>query len=423
MYMLQKLKPQTIGIVALLVVFSLYLYATVFVRYVADDFCWLRDTQDLGLGMVAWFYQTLTGTVTNFAAAAVILQFQSNHPNGLWMALTLVLWLIALYTCLRYFLSADALLVSLILLIGLLDAAPQIGQSFYWQVGFKYSLSMIFLITLVWWIFTRSDRFTGWLGAVILAFLAITSAEALALIIFVPLALIIWKMPSARRKSVAGIVGAMIGLGLMLNAPGTAWRFTMFPKLSLTLDAYDSVTRAWFPFYDSFQHGAFILVVIVAVLICVGGMSRQSQDGTGGGDDRARTIRETLLVILAINIICAFTAFYTTGTDLVGRAEVIPIGLTLAGLAVISLQIKRPNWVQSPQLVMIVFVVFIAASAVRARGFIAEISSDAARWDARDQALRAGSTLIQPVYFFGMADIETDWANGCIRAYYGLKSG
>jgi len=421
--LLRKLDLRTATIAALLALFGAYLIATIYVRYVADDFCWELDVQQMGLGAVANFYQTLTGTVTNFAVAAVILQLQSNHPNGMWMALTLLLWLIALYVFLRYFLPKDALIVSLILLVALLDTAPQIGQSFYWQVGIKYSLSMIFLIVLAWWIFTRSDRFTGWLGAALLAFLSMTSSEAFALILFVPLGIIFWKIPSARRKSLAGFSGAAIGLGLMLVAPGTAWRFSAFHRLSLMTDVYYSVIRAGTPYEDSLRHGPFILVIIVTLLVCVGGMSRETaSENRISGRDQTRTILEVLLVIVGINIICEFTAFYATGAELVGRAEIIPIGLTLAGVAAISLQIKRPNWLQSQRLVAIVFVAFVAVSIVRVGGFIGEISNDAAQWDARDQALRAGGQLVQTVRYFDMADIETDWANGCIRNYYGIKS-
>ncbi len=422
-FTLKNLKLQTIALVALIALFGAYLFANVFVRYAADDYCIVRDAQQLGIGFVHYFYQTWSANVTDVAVLSVMGQLEPAGPSGLWTALILVAWLIALYALVRHFLPEDALLVSLILIIAILDTAPQLGESFYWQTGITYSLSIVVLCVLGWWLFTRSDRFAGWLGTALLAFFTVTTSEVFILLLFVLLAFVFWKIPSARRRSVAGLIGTTIGTGLLIFAPGTAIRAAAFPKHNLITSVYYSVIRAGVPLYDALRHGPAVLVAIVAVLVCIGAMSRRGTPQVWmSRRDRSRIIMEMLLVIIGVSILTEFTGFYATGGEVAGRAEIIPITLTLAGLCVISLQFKRPNWLQSGRLVGIVFVVFVIVSAVRAGGFIAEISGDAAQWDARDQALKSGSQAIQPVYFFDLQDVETDWVNACIREYYGLKT-
>lgn len=419
---LQKLKPQTVAIVALIALFSAYLFANIFVRYAADDYCAVREAQQLGLSLIPFSYQTWSANITHIAVLSIIGQIQTSGPSGLWTALMLVLWLGAIYTLLRFFLPEDALLVSLILIVSVLDAAPQLGQSFYWQNGIRHSLSMTLLCVLGWWVLTRSDRFTGWLGAALVALMTVTTAEEIILVTIVLLMFIILRIPSARRRSIAGLIGAVIGVGLMLVAPGTAIRAAAFPIPNVLTSAYYGVIRAGVPFYDALRHGPFILVATAAVLICVGGMSRQAALQVWlSRRDRMRAIMEVLIIIIGINILAEFTGFYALGAELVGRAEIIPIGLTLAAVGVISLQLKRPNWLQSGRLVGIVFTVFVAASIVRVGGFISEISDSAAQWDTRDQTLKAGGPLVQQVSYFDLADIEDSVVNTCIREYYGLK--
>src|SRR5258708_12419778 len=76
----QKIKPQTIALVALLALFGAYLYANVFVRYIADDYCAVYWSRQMGLGLIPFSYQTWTADVTHILVLTIIHHLQPPAP-------------------------------------------------------------------------------------------------------------------------------------------------------------------------------------------------------------------------------------------------------------------------------------------------------------------------------------------------------
>ncbi|MHB8628655.1 MAG: DUF6056 family protein [Aggregatilineales bacterium] len=416
------------ALLVLVGLFGVYVLASIWERYSANDYCYVGYAAAYGPLLGRWQYDRFIGTITSLTAFGTIVQYQ-HGPTGLLTALILAGWLAMTWLALRRItlFRGKAALVSLVLIVATLDIAPAVGQDFYWESGlFEYGFTLLLLTMTFWWV-TRPDhaqmRLVNILGVVITAALT-ASSSTLGAILFPALFAGLWVVlpPEARalrRNLAAAFIGAMIGTVIVVAAPGNAIRAATFPPRNFPASVVAGVVNTGLPIVDAVTRSPAGAIALVALLILTGaivGADRMQIEG------RSRT---ALIILVAILGSCALSEFVfwfsasSTDYSMFGRGELFPLCVLVVGLALLSIVIRRPAWLRSRAVTGGTFVVFAAASLIRAGTLIGSMATYAQQWDVRDAAIRSGIMSVPALHIFDRSDVETDWVLGCVRQYYG----
>lgn len=205
-----------------------------FVRYWADDFCsavFLRNNGYLRAQVLWW--QSWTG---RYSYIAFLDLFESIGP---WVVRFLPILIAILMTVsLIPVFFFESILAPLFILLVLINA-PNLTQSFYWQVGsLNYAFEFIFFnlfISLIIW----PKRKFAYLLAFILPFIAGGFSEAFALpqiilIVFMMFLVYIGNFSEKKmriRLLIIGLAGAILSILIMLLSPGNAVRSSLVDHL------------------------------------------------------------------------------------------------------------------------------------------------------------------------------------------------
>jgi hypothetical protein len=478
------LKNRTCLIQATLVAaFSLpvlaHIYAGQFTRMIFDDYWFAHGARSLGWknAQVDW-YQTWQGT---FSSTAVQTAVGLIGP-GLVHLLPVILltsWLVGMIWTVYQFGQLvrlhypvfSACFFGSLILYATVEGAPNIFQSLYWTSGsVTYTLPMVIFTFYVGYILltirrikqARNPVFAVLLSALITfvaggfsPIYAAIQGSALGLAV---VACIIISPPTIRQAILAvllaGLLGTIAALVLMVSAPGNAIRQVLFPdppplpELLILNGAYmASFLATALVIFAPLE--AIIALVIPGIIV----NKTQPQDARIQAGIQ-RHARRYMALVLVIGLGLLYSIFIPTTYNVSDipppRALIIPhfvVVLVVLGWGIImGLSLQRPqrqntdNVFSFSRITLIVLAILLVLGPIRSTWNTLRLASDfrtfAAEWDAHDRAIRAavaeGKTeMAVPAFTVDLSDyvdirsIGNDPAmrpNQCVAAYYGLES-
>lgn len=223
-----------------LVCVSIYFILTTspLVRYWADDFCAAIPLRNAGyLGAQVNWWMSWTGRYSYIAFLDI---FELLGP---WAAKILpVLIVVGASLALIPAFFFEVVLAPLFVIITLINA-PNIIQTFYWQVGslnyaFEFIFLNLFLSLLIWPRKKFNYKKVSYIGAFLLPLVAGGFSEtfALAQIVLIAVLLVIIGLCNFSDKKfrfklvVIGLIGSILSVGIMSLSPGNAARASIVDR-------------------------------------------------------------------------------------------------------------------------------------------------------------------------------------------------
>src|SRR5258708_22382396 len=235
--------------VGLTIPFAIYLYATVYMRWMADDWCIINQFRPGNLAGIAYYYTNWSGRFANYLTTGLI------EPTGLISAILftiamLVVWWIALFGIIQAFARKRGLpvpatlsvIVTSLLIIAMLNGALSPVQSVYWLAGSTGYCIPLVLLTFYVWLGVRHITFpqgktldiVSLVSSGVLLFFVSGYMEVLGLVqitcLGIALLLIVRHrmLRPIRAHVIAGLTGTALGLLVNLIAPGNYVRLFQY---------------------------------------------------------------------------------------------------------------------------------------------------------------------------------------------------
>jgi Family of unknown function (DUF6056) len=318
----------------------LAVYAAIgaFSRYTADDFCWAGTLRVEGFLNAQVYYYTIYSPRYAFTFLVNLVELAGPAvvpalPAGAILAAVAVLTWTFNQFGLR---NLQAFVLAELTAFAVLQTAPDLPQSLYWQTGMlTYFLPLVLATFLVGWI--RRGRLTWWAVGLsgVLTFLGgglsetylIPQNVALTLALAVALAL----APRDRSRAAhltAALAGGVLALVVIVLAPATAGRVGGTPA-DLWLAMSAAVATGTFQLLRLVRYFAPTVVLCLAVAAVL-------------GSSAPRIDRRRFLIVSAVACIslpfCYFPSFYAQNGNPPSRSLIVPgaimIGyLIFAGMA------------------------------------------------------------------------------------------
>lgn len=451
-------------IVALVAGISLLNYGFIghYVRYLADDYCtaaimhqngfwptqlywyisWTgRFSFTLGVSIVELFGMKaatiLPALLITASAAATGWALLGLRKTGRPTAPSLA-WATALALCIT---------------LGIIGLTPNLIQSFYWQTGSLTYFAPLVMFTLAAGCVLHASHSKQPRGLAILAgllaFAAAGFSESFSLIqvglLIYAVGLCALVYPNRQRliATLAAAAGSIIGLIVVIVAPGNTVRFTNFPDHQPPLTTLSASIQASRDFIHSalslpLPRIGLISIVAVAAIFAIT-LDRQIT--------RQKLWQPLLQLVLApimafaVVVVSYYPVYYgyTTKTIIPDRILMVPaFGLILAaayigiclGLCYRSLVVRRQIWL-AVLLIVAGTAVLVSYSDHRKHIYDTKqaLQYYSLNWAITDTQLRNAASANAVITYLpaigGSAELQpdpTNWYNGCIADYYGLKS-
>lgn len=415
------------------------------VRYWADDFCAAYSLRVGGFfgAQVSW-WNSWTGRYSYIAFLDI---FELIGP---WVVriLPIIIFVLLVVTLVPVFFFETILAPFLIVLI--LINAPNIIQSFYWQVGslnysFEFMFFNLFLAFLVW----PRKKF-ALLTVFVFSLIASGFSEVYALaqvvmIIFILLLLIFGKFSNNKYRiklAIAGLIGAILSLAIMSLSPGNAVRASSFTNsTSFYFVVKSTILGTKWYFERMFMVKPFVYSLILIASVCLltvnyhWGLFKKAYFGT-----------KRIVLLMVISIASAvsstaaviFSGYYTMAITPPERTMFIAIYMILISFfafclfgSILLLKFLKPNTKKYFLYFTIITVVFFSGilikSVVRDWSLVrSQLSTYAERWDSQARILEDASETatiknIKPVGELDGFTENNGWVLSCVESFYELK--
>jgi hypothetical protein len=467
----------TAGVPALLWALALYCYGGLFSRYIADDYCTAAALKRTGfIASQRFWYETWSGRFS-FTAIVSVLEFAGPKLVPYLPAATCCIWLAVSFWAVRQYgvasrwrsPSGGAFLMAAVLLFSTLRAAPNLGQSFYWQTGIVTYTLPIILLTAYLSVAVRfvamhpmgNSRLLQLAVAGALTFVAGGLSETTLAVQTAALTMAVagcWFFVAEPVKRdvcaavLAGFCGSVLSFVLVATAPGNLVRRSSLvtPPPGWRTAAILSVRYLGRFLYEfPHQHPA-----ACAVLPCVGALfavEMRCDDTLPSSPLRLIRTPAIWLVITSGVVVLVFSAIFPSiwgqGEVPPGRALflttwILSIWLVAAGAAFGGslLPILRPHthpFVRTcVSLGVVAMLVMWTVSVDRdVRSSVARWRQHAEQWDRQDFQMRVaqqqgrrsvslnGKNLSNSGPVQGLHEPGNDpdfWVNRCVADYYGI---
>ncbi|HUI88495.1 MAG TPA: hypothetical protein VLX61_07185 [Anaerolineales bacterium] len=480
--MLRKCSIGSIILVCCASVLALGLLAYIgfYGRYWADDWCYNRDFQNLGvLGSLRGYFFTgqnaLRGYSTN-RYALTLLSGLLYLPGlaGLQILATLIisLWLSGLFWMLfnlsklyRPFARFAVFPSAVFLLCFMLYLSPQRFQILYWRSGVHYSFTIIaglFIIALILsqMIADHAGRATNYLIAV-LAFIAGGLSETGCVYLFCALILLLASAWIGKRKqwtwaqrSFSGILTACLALlasmiVLIISPSNDRYQSMSVRPASLTMVPFLSLRFSLDFIVDSFKSLPLPNLVLMAFFMAMAILQELFSPATRSPTTFRKTFAIIMITVIVIFLLIAAIQaptvyFYKSVPE--PRAQSLSWFTLLIGLAIIAWVLGHflieswnvKNWIQLAAILSITLcAIYTARLSVNNLADLALFKVRANLWDQRDAALRTaqaqGATRADAIAIdtkgWGVEDMlitgkqmNGQWVSNCFSQYYGLDA-
>jgi hypothetical protein len=461
--------------IAGLVALAAHAYMGQFSRYIADDFCTAGTLVAQGFWTSQqYWYMNWSGRYS-FTFFMSLSQLVGPKLTPILPAIALSAWLGASVVLMHVMLSEDdrraGWLVpsglAALLVFGVVEGAPNIYQSLYWQTGMiTYAAPLVLWAVYLSWLLSRHRRPGGreaaWREGLLAAGSAFilggfsetfASLQAAALAIGLGILVLGRKREGLRRLTVpmaAGFFGALAAMGAIIAAPGNAIRAGALPIRQSLLAALIRSLQDGYIFSARAARNQTLMIVLLMAVPMVLAWAISSLGRVGGSRPRVGPrdeIGKVILIPAATGLLILATIVpyeygigsYPDGRVLITSTWVLDLGLMLWGMALGRLaSVLFPAGAFSSA-AMLMLVVLLAALAgrqswlaiVQTLGQRQQAMAYATAWDKRDEALRAASLQAESTveaaslrHMAGLAELENDpsvWINRCIAQAYGVR--
>ena len=391
-------------------------YIGTFSRFTADDFCW--PSRVASVGFFPLQLATYQGAFGRWASTALIslLAYSGDQLVTILPALALLAWLAAL-SWLGYEVShrlALSIIISELLILTTLAAAPDALQPIYWQTGMLTYFPPLFVLPagLALVLRTRSP-----LAACFLAFLSAGFNEPTMAMQVVAFGALMPLVRTSRSLVVAAFLGSCGSAIVMLTSAGDTARRSGFHPGYLAL-VEDEVVALLLTIVRVATVPTLLFVVVVALI------------GHQDAPD-VRLPRPSLIVIgtLALVGVGLSPAVYGFGA-VPGRAAFVPSFVLVVGLFLFAVRLGVDlRALTLPAVAVPAVAVSLAVlSLVAALSLVGPFTAYAQAWDYQDATLRAASGAVQLTALtdnpFGLEDVGqpgSQFATTCALQFYGLQ--
>lgn len=198
-----------------------------YVRYWVDDFCSSALLSNTGFWQTqATLWNTWSG---RFSATFSIALFELIDP---WVVQVLPVAILAFVLLSLKQFYRTSIILSVLFVILVLVNAPNIIQTFYWQTGsLNYFIPFIFLNVFLGLLVFPPKRINIFVPAVLLLIAGgFSEAYAVAQPLLLAVTLLVIRLINFQKKEeklkivIAGLIGAVLAIGLVLLAPGNEVR-------------------------------------------------------------------------------------------------------------------------------------------------------------------------------------------------------
>jgi hypothetical protein len=460
-----------------------YGYIGFFSRYMADDYTYWINVHVRGLlGGQIHLYMGWTGRFS-FILAVNLCSLLGSHFVRFLPALLLATWLAALAWAINSSGFADtpkpsyvkSLLLAGLVVLATLVIAPNVVQSLFWQSGsLTYVAPLIFLSFYAGIISSglralreRATRPSALslCGSALLLLIAGGFSESYVVLQTAGLLLALvacWRYapdklkPALRSLLVAGLIGSLLALIVVVLAPGNSIRRAYFPPPPglFQLIKLSSIYSFRFITGSIFNHRLVLSVSVLVPFL----LTLRDAPGSRTQTDEERHAHAEALVLLPVAIfsliVCSIVpSFYGMSVMLPDRSQVL-LSFTLVCGAVawghsagkfcrIALPVAGPDGSSVVplclSLMLILLSAFPIASCVSTFGLRGRAIDYAADWDRQDEEIRAAKNggarelTVEQIGDFqsrlGIGDSDLHlrtqpnfWINKVVAKYYGIDS-
>ncbi|HLY27585.1 MAG TPA: hypothetical protein VKQ72_14670 [Aggregatilineales bacterium] len=387
----------------------IYLAATFFARYVADDFCHFETVNSIGvLNFVAQFYQTWTGSWA-FVFGLGISKFL---PVWVPAYAVLLVWIVVLIGFTRRWNP----IFGLALLVATFATIPDVISTTYIQAGLlKYSAPLVGVCLEAWLLAAFPDTAWAYAAFALTAIIAAALGDIIGIVQIIALICLMINFPKYRNRLGITFIAAIVGFLIVYLAPGTSGRQSAFPRPDLILSILYAARAMGYPVAYAIRQSP--LAFITMMLIAVFGTKHKVFTHL----DRQRTklqIVSILTTIIFLNFVCEFTAYYATSGPLADRAELFPIFFTFAGFMWIGHLLGSLMEWKSQSALTISIGMLTVVGVVSAFGTASTMQGLAKAWDTRDHLMRTSGELTHLDVPLDIWDIEHPDVRACIISFY-----
>lgn len=445
------------------VIVGLYVYLGSYSQLMADDFCSVHFSERLGILRSIWYWYISWHGGYSASFADALLGLFGRHGIGFVVPFTLLIWIISLtwsiHTVLHYSGFDGGILLSACVAMTVLCItfilSPATLTAIVWWGGLRGYIPPLIIFPVyisIYLLFSRSDRSSKSNGIWYLASFAVVIFNGGFSEPFTPLQIIIlflalignlviyresWKSPRSYFL-LAGILGGMLALVLMVIAPGNAKRQVLFPAPPVPLDILAIAVKS----YLDFLYGLFSTPEKLSGLvgICAGGILLGAILF-----ERPRFKFKDLVLVILTGLFFAFCCFppaaYGQSSAPSDQSLIIPVYilvLTIVSAGFMGGQILANSAQQKklqfyPVLALSLVLLFGYSVTVKARDLSVEIqrASDYAKnWTMRDQLIKqaklAGEDEVLVPAIPRWITLEPNdnpkfFVNACMSLYYDIN--
>lgn len=464
-----------LAIAAFLAPIAAHAYIGTAGRYFADDYCTANEFNSMGvIGALVHRYNTWSGRFS-FYLAVNIAEFGGLRIVPFLPATAAIVWLGAtIWSILQFGLLArlrHPILVSVFLgslvIFATLAGTPGIVQSLYWRTGMLTYIAPLIIGTFYTGLIAFRQRhqssllFPWLLLSAVITFVAGGFSETYVtmqttILLVAVLVCLLTKSTACKRSVlpllVAGLVGSVLAMVVMIAAPGNEARQSRFPPSPELLPLVGlSIISALYFIRQSILTSPWIVInaLVFPALLAFGLQSQRFEATTIVKKLNFKLVPRFFGGYVAVGFIilvsCFAPALYGMSMYPPDRALVIPyfvficliviggysLGFTLAGLPIINRQNRATYFAGVGIVVTIILLVFGPVRLAQETFALApQAKTYASLWDSRDEqikvALQQGQKdLVVPPLPYIPGDITPNpnyWVNRCVAKFYGLNS-
>ncbi len=447
------------------VVLALNGYLGSFTKLMADDYCSAYIVRRLGFARSIWYwYRNWSGGYSTSIADSLLNIIGASRMYYL-VPVFLLVWLIVTILAVAQLLPTNlgrskrvftSIALGSFALYSILLLSPNIPQSLHWWGGmraYSFPLMLITLYLSVYQIFILKIRNTTclWLGYVISFFFIFLNSgfsetfTPLQLVLFIELIILgLWtgylKYPTPEFNFLlAGLLGAVLGLIVMVASPGNVIRQANFPPAQNLLGILDISVVGYFGFLKNILGNPTKLAGILSVVLGTTWAGWQNNDHL--------TVRLWMVIGIFLNgFIIAFGCFppsaYGMSDVPPGRTLIIAVFFLVASCMLGGYMLgswltqRRANYpviLRRGLLVITSFLIVVTAwnSGINFFASIPVHIEYASKWDDMElliaSALRSGQTDVHIPAKLNWAQLNEPndnpkfWVTFCMSKYYGIQ--
>ena len=460
-----------VAIVGLLIppsiVIGLYMYIGRFNRMLGDDYCTMYIGQRLGLLRSVWYWYRSWHGGFSASAADWLLSFLGPKALPFYTSVFLLAWIlfaaIAAKNVLRFqgYASSDPLIAPLLgifLVFATLSISPDLPQSLFWWGGARGYLvpPILFMLYLALYFsclalpLNHTKKLVGLFVSFGLAFFIGGFSETFTPVMVVLFAGLVAIRLLARKFStkdlsllflMAGFVGALLALSVMVLAPGNSARQSFFPAPPDIFTILRVASASYLAFLLALFTSPYTLTAILGSILGSAWLGMRINREANVSSSRGWWISAFLCAGLVLAFGCFPPAVYGTSEPPPGRTLVIPaffmiICFLAAGFLwgewLISHTKNKLSWSSVLFVVACSLIMFSSWNAFRNLYSMREqYISFAQLWDQVDaeinDAKKSGAPKVNIPSLKNWANIEypTDnpkyWPNICYSKFYDIN--